>query len=483
MYKRGFTKDHISDSDSESDVDRDRLLQNGSWKDAGNPSWKRPLPHVVVATLTSFLFGYHLGVVNDTLESISLDLGFAGSTLAEGLVVSICLGGAFIGCIFSGSIADGLGRRRAFQLCALPMVVGASMSATTSGLEGMLLGRFLVGTGMGLGPPVASLYVSEVSPVLVRGTYGSFIQIATCLGLMAALFFGIPAKMVPRWWRVCFWISAIPAALLAFLVEFTAESPHWLFKRGRTVEAEEEFERLLGASHVKSAVQELSKSDKGEEVEAVKFSELLHGRHFNVVFSGATLFALQQLSGINAIFYFSSTVFRSAGVPSDIGNVCIGLVNTSGSVVAMILMDRLGRKLLLMWSFLGMAIALSLQVIAGSDILPGSVRMYLSIIGMLLVVLTFSLGAGPVPGLLLSEILPSRIRAKAMAFCMAVHWNQKLQHCAEAIGWRRINFVIRKYCKMENNVPCCGTDFLVARRLQSSLQEENNAVLFVLRSG
>ncbi|KAL0342006.1 UNVERIFIED_CONTAM: putative plastidic glucose transporter 3 [Sesamum calycinum] len=326
MYKRVPSRDLVDG------FDREEILgqsQNGVWNDIGNPSWKRPLPHVLVATLTSFLFGYHLGVVNDTLESISLDLGFSGSTMAEGLVVSTCLGGAFLGSIFSGWIADGLGRRRAFQLSALPMILGASMSATTSGLEGMLLGRFFVGTGMGVGPPVAALYVSEVSPAFVRGTYGSFTQIATCFGLLAALFIGIPAKKVLGWWRVCFWVSAIPAALLALLMEFSAESPHWLFK----------------------------------------------------------------LSGINAVFYFSSTVFKSAGVPSDIGNMCVGV-----------------------------AVAMGFQVIAGSNDLPDFGKLYLSIGGMLLFVLTFSLGAGPVPSLLLSEIFPNRIRAKAMAVCMAVHW-------------------------------------------------------------
>ncbi|KAL3632974.1 hypothetical protein CASFOL_025958 [Castilleja foliolosa] len=351
-YKRVSSKDHLNPMDREEvpgEPDSDEE------KDIGNPSWKRPLPHILVATLSSFLFGYHLGVVNDTLESISLDLGFSGSTMAEGLVVSTCLGGAFIGSVFSGWISDGLGRRRAFQLCALPMIIGASMSATTSGLGGMLLGRFFVGTGMGLGPPVAALYVSEVSPAFVRGTYGSFTQIATCLGLMTALIIGIPAKNVLGWWRVCFWVSAIPATLLAFLMEFSTESPHWLFKRGRITQTEEELERLMGASHVKSAMAELSKSDKGDEADVVKFSELVHGRHYKVVFIGSALFAFQQLSGINAVFYFSSTTFKSAGVSSDIGNICVGIVNISGSIVAMILMDRLGRRHLLVGSFLGMA--------------------------------------------------------------------------------------------------------------------------------
>ncbi|XP_010656302.1 probable plastidic glucose transporter 2 isoform X2 [Vitis vinifera] len=387
-----------------------------------NPSWKLSLPHIIVATISSFLFGYHLGVVNEPLETIALDLGFSGNTLAEGLVVSTCLGGAFIGSLFSGWIADGIGRRRAFQLCALPMIIGASVSATTKSLEGMLIGRFLVGTGMGVGPPVASLYVTEVSPAFVRGTYGSFIQLATCLGLMGALFIGIPVKAIIGWWRICFWIATVPAGILAFAMMFCAESPHWLYKKGRIAEAEAEFEKLLGGSHVKFAMADLHKSDRGDETDAVKLSELLYGRHFRVVFIGSTLFALQQLSGINAVFYFSSTVFKSAGVPSDLANVFVGIANLSGSITAMILMDKLGRKALLVWSFFGMAVAMSVQVAGASSFISGSGAVFLSVSGMLLFVLTFALGAGPVPGLLLPEIFPNRIRAKAMAVCMSVHW-------------------------------------------------------------
>lgn len=417
-YKRVSSKDYTKVDMEESSA----LFQNGMGQEITNPSWKLSLPHIIVATISSFLFGYHLGVVNEPLETIALDLGFSGNTLAEGLVVSTCLGGAFIGSLFSGWIADGIGRRRAFQLCALPMIIGASVSARTKSLEGMLIGRFLVGTGMGVGPPVASLYVTEVSPAFVRGTYGSFIQLATCLGLMGALFIGIPVKAIIGWWRICFWIATVPAGILAFAMMFCAESPHWLYKKGRIAEAEAEFEKLLGGSHVKFAMADLHKSDRGDETDAVKLSELLYGRHFRVVFIGSTLFALQQLSGINAVFYFSSTVFKSAGVPSDLANVFVGIANLSGSITAMILMDKLGRKALLVWSFFGMAVAMSVQVAGASSFISGSGAVFLSVSGMLLFVLTFALGAGPVPGLLLPEIFPNRIRAKAMAVCMSVHW-------------------------------------------------------------
>ncbi|XP_061367516.1 probable plastidic glucose transporter 3 isoform X1 [Gastrolobium bilobum] len=386
------------------------------------PGWRRTLPHVIVASLSSFLYGYHIGVVNETLESISIDLGFSGNTMAEGLVVSMCLGGAFVGSLFSGWIADGIGRRRSFQLCALPMIIGAGMSATAKTLWGMLLGRLFVGTGMGLGPPVAALYVAEVSPPAVRGTFGGLTQIATCLGLMGALFIGIPAKQIVGWWRICFWVSVIPATVLALFMEVCAESPHWLFKRGRTIEAETELEKLLGGVHVKPAMTELSKSDRGDESDTIKLSELLYGCHSRVMFIGSTLFSLQQLSGINAVFYFSSAVFESFGVPSDLANTCVGICNLLGSIVAMILMDKLGRKVLLLGSFFGMAVAMGVQVIAASSFASGFVAMYLSVGGMLLFVMSFALGAGPVPCLLMSEILPSKIRAKAMAICLAVHW-------------------------------------------------------------
>ncbi|XP_057454319.1 probable plastidic glucose transporter 3 isoform X2 [Lotus japonicus] len=412
--QRVASREYMYGNDKEQNPASMRLLN-------AKPSWRRSLRHVIVASISSFLYGYHIGVVNETLESISVDLGFSGNTMAEGLVVSICLGGAFIGSLLSGWIADGVGRRRSFQLCVLPMIIGAGMSATAKTLWGMLLGRLFVGTGIGLGPPVAALYVAEVSPPAIRGAYGGLTQIATCLGLLGALFIGIPSKEIVGWWRICFWVSVIPAIILALFMEICAESPYWLFKRGRTTEAEAEFEKLLGGVHVKSAMTELSKSDKGDDSGAVKLSELF-GRHFRVMFIGSTLFALQQLSGINAIFYFSSTVFESFGVPSDTANICVGICNLLGSVISMILLDKLGRKVLLVGSFFSMAVAMGLQVIAASSFASGIGATYLSVGGMLLFVLSFAFGAGPVPSLLMSEILPGRIRAKAMAICLAVHW-------------------------------------------------------------
>ncbi|KAL0346607.1 UNVERIFIED_CONTAM: putative plastidic glucose transporter 2 [Sesamum calycinum] len=247
-------------------------------------------------------------------------------------------------------------------------------SATAKNLTGMLLGRFLVGTGLGVGPPVASLYVTEISPAHVRGTYGSFIQIASCFGLMGALLIGIPVRSIFGWWRICFWISTIPASMLALLMMFCAESPHWLYKQGRNVEAEAVLEKLLGGSEAKATILELSNTDRGGEANTIKLIELLCGRH------------------------------------------------SRGSTIALALMDKLGRKALLLCSFFGMAVCTVLQVLATALSASNPTAFYLSVGGMLLFVLMYAVGAGPVPGLLLPEIFPSRIRAKAMAVSMAVHW-------------------------------------------------------------
>ncbi|WOL00801.1 putative plastidic glucose transporter 2 isoform X2 [Canna indica] len=193
VYKRMPSKDFPEDVERGDDAS-ERFLDPRD-QDIGTPSWKLSLSHVCVATISS-LFGYHLGVVN-----LAAREHFAGSWVCR----------------------EHAGRRT----CVLHKLVWW--------VCGMLLGRFLVGTGMGLGPPVASLYVTEVSPPSVRGTYGSFIQIATCLGLMSALFVGIPVKQVMGWWRVCFWVSSVPAVLLALCMEFCAESPHWLYKSGSSL--------------------------------------------------------------------------------------------------------------------------------------------------------------------------------------------------------------------------------------------------------
>eukprot|EP00249_Psilotum_nudum_P011855 c23426_g1_i1 orf=446-1906(-) len=421
MYKRLPSRDLINGELAQTPPAV--YTSSGAEHPAGSPFWRLSLPHVCVATLSAVLFGYHIAVVNAPLQFIALDLGFTGNALVQGMVVSGSLLGAFFGCAISGIVADGLGRRRSFQLSTVPMIAGACLSAMASNLEVMIFGRFLVGLGLGIGGPVTALYVSEISPTAVRGTYGSLCQIATCLGILGALVAGLPVANIPGWWRACFWISVIPAALLALGMEFCSESPRWLFKKSRLCEAELEIERLWGGVHAKTAMIDLARNEKPDEAEQATFSELLSVQYLKVVTIGAALFAFQQLAGINAVFYFSSAVFKNAGISSNlIASVSVGIVNLLASCIAAYMMDRQGRRNLLIWSFSGMFLAMAMQAATSAFPALAAINGYFSLCGTLMYVFMFALGAGPVPALLLPEIFPNRIRAKAMAVCMCVHW-------------------------------------------------------------
>jgi hypothetical protein len=247
----------------------------------------------------------------------------------------------------------------------------------------------------------------QISPASVRGTYGSLLQIASCVGILAALVAGLPAHSVPGWyvveipscrrdvcatfayihyflffhcvvvkivilgigtwvllvstacfhiigmqknsggfwnravelrlanfvsrWRACFWISTVPACLLALGMEFCAESPRWLFKQSEWYEAEQELERLWGPSHVKGAMADLVRAEQSHDSGGTSWHALINPRYIKVVAIGAALFAFQQFAGINAVFYFSSTVFQAAGVTSDVAaSVSVGAVNLLG---------------------------------------------------------------------------------------------------------------------------------------------------------
>ncbi|KAH9536452.1 hypothetical protein CY35_17G109700 [Sphagnum magellanicum] len=388
-----------------SDIDRDNAVA-GKNKFPGllisvtnPPQWQLSLPHVAIATLASVLFGYHMGVVNIPLQYIGKDLLFAGNAIVQGLVVSVTLASAFLGCALSGTIADTLA---------------------------MVLGRFIVGLGLGLSSPVTSMYVSEISPASVCGTYGSLLQIASCVGILAALVAGLPAHSVPGWWRACFWISTVPACLLALGMEFCAESPRWLSKGAITNRGS--ISNVMasnpnGMRQSKNLSDYLVRAEQSHDSGGTSWHALIDPRYIKVVAIGAALFAFQQYAGINAVFYFSSTVFQAAGVTSDVAaSVSVGAVNLLASCLAAYLMDRLGRHTLMILSFMGMAFAMAMQVLAAVVPTISSQRGSIALLGTLVYVFMFALGAGPVPGLLLPEIFPDCIHAKGMAVAMCVHW-------------------------------------------------------------
>ncbi|KAG0558406.1 hypothetical protein M758_10G024400 [Ceratodon purpureus] len=387
-------------------------------------SWLPALPHVLTAAMANFMFGYHIGVMNGPLESIARELKFEGDTIMEGFVVSIFIVGAFLGSVGGGVFADKLGRRRTFQLDAIPLVLGAALSATAQSANVMILGRFLVGIGIGVNTGLVPMYISEVAPTKFRGALGSMCQIGTCVGIISALLIGLPAETDPHWWRTMLWLATIPGVALIVGMQFTAESPRWLGKMGRWDEAQNIIEKLWGKGEVDVAMEELRAANSSEgEDEDIAWSELIQAPYFKVAAIGSALFALQQFAGINGVLYFSSLTFKDAGITNGVAaSAAVGVANLVGAVVALSLMDNQGRRKLLMGSYGGMAISMALLVAALGMPDNPDVAHLLSVGGTLLYVFTFALGAGPVTALIIPELCTTRLRSKTMAVSLCTHW-------------------------------------------------------------
>ncbi|GAB4818024.1 hypothetical protein N2152v2_005070 [Parachlorella kessleri] len=367
----------------------------------------------------AFAFGYHLGVVNGPLDAIALDLGFARDASLQGLVVSSLLAGAAAGSLGGSGLGDTLGRRKAFLLTSLPLLLGPALSAGASTLAAMLAGRILAGIGIGLSSALVPVYISEVSPTHLRGALGSVNQLLICVGILAALVANVVLPAAS--WRTMFWLAALPGALLGLGMLLAPESPRWLASHAKRKEAQEAGQQLWGPAVT---------SELGEEKELVgggsprkadaSWGEALGSRTALV---GCALFLLQQFSGINAIVYFSSSVFERAGIQSGaLASAAVGACNVLGTVVAAGLMDKAGRKQLMTVSFGGMGA--SMLAMAAGMWLPGlaSLTGTIALLGTLSYILCFAVGAGPVPALLIPEITGARIRGRAVSLAMATHW-------------------------------------------------------------
>lgn len=386
--------------------------------------WLPAFPHVLMATISNVLFGYHIGIMNGPITSIAHELGFEGQPLMEGLVVSIFVAAAFIGSLSTGLLADKIGRRRTLQLDMLPLIVGTLISAQANSVNEMILGRFLVGLGIGANTVLVPVYISEVSPTKYRGSFGTICSLATSVGIIVALVLGIPCEKDPHWWRTMFYVASVPGILLIIGMQFAAESPRWLGKMGKWEEAKTVISQLWGDSKVKSAIEELKGINNLDgNCEEANWSELLTKRHFKAPAIGGTLFILQQFAGINGVLYFSSLTFGDVGITNTIAaSLAVGIANFSGGIVALYLMDKQGRRNLLLGSYIGMASSMFLLVIAFGAPIDEEMHHFLSVFGTLIYVAAFSLGAGPVTGLIIPELSSTRTRAKTMSFSLCVHW-------------------------------------------------------------
>ncbi|KAL8117980.1 hypothetical protein AgCh_015757 [Apium graveolens] len=372
-------------------------------------------------------FNAPLKVVNGALEYLSKDLKIAENDVLQGWVVSALLAGATVGSFTGRALADKFGRTKTFQLDAIPLAVGAFLCATAQSVQTMIIGRLLAGIGIGISYIIVPLYISEISPSEMRSTMGSINQLFICVGILAALVAGVPLTSNPLWWRTMFGIAAIPSVLLAVGMAVSPESPRWLYQmtemlthipltlqQGKISAAKVAVKTLYGKERVAEVMNDLDAYNQGSTKPEASWSNLFSSRYWKgtnskngsaVVNIGAALFLFKQLAGINAVVYYSASVFCSAG-----------------TTVASSTMDKQGRKSLLVISFAGMVASVLLLSISFSWDVLAPYSSTLSVVGTVLYVLSFSLGAGPGPALILEETFASRIRAKTVALSLGMHW-------------------------------------------------------------
>ncbi|MEW5317035.1 MAG: hypothetical protein WDW38_008366 [Sanguina aurantia] len=381
------------------------------------------LTAVAVACMGALAFGFHLGVVNGPLEAIAADLGFPGDKALQGMVVSSTLAGAALGSLGGGGLSDMLGRKKSFLLAALLMLLGPLLSAGAMSLNAMLAGRFVTGIAIGLSSALVPTYISEIAPTRVRGTLGALNQLMICVGILAALLVNVVLPV--EQWRAMFLLAVIPALVLGLGMLASPESPPWLAQAGNRASADAAARQLWGPSGPSELKGDTSTLAAGAGIAHWHRSGMAphSGAMPRPVLIGVVLFALQQFAGINAIVYFSTSVFRSAGVVSDTAaSAAVGVTNVLGTIVAAWLMDRAGRKQLLGGSFLGQACAMFIMA-AGFSL--AALKPYagsIAVAGTLLYVLSFAMGAGPVPGLIVPELNAAKIRGRAVAAAMTSHW-------------------------------------------------------------
>lgn len=395
----------------------------------------------IAAAVGGFLFGFDSSVINGAVDSLG-DHFHLGDFLS-GFVVSIALLGCAVGAWYAGRLADSWGRRRVMVLGSAMFVVSSVGSGLAFSVPDLLVWRVIGGLGIGIASVIAPAYISEVAPAKGRGALGSLQQLAITIGQLVVLssnkglagaaggasqdlWLGLPA------WRWMFMIGVIPAVVYGVLAMLIPESPRYLVLNGRMDEAASVLERVSGEADGKAKAAQIKETLRKEHKSS--FADIRGprlGLH-PLVWVGILMAAFQQLVGINAIFYYSTTLWKSVGFSESSSfttSVITAAVNVVMTVVAMFFVDRVGRRRLLLIGSAGMFLSLLLTAVAfsqqngsGDNVTLPSPYGPLALVGANLFVVFFALSWGPVMWIMLAEMFPNRMRAMALAIGTTSNW-------------------------------------------------------------
>jgi len=378
-----------------------------------------------VAAIAGFLFGYDEGVIAVARASLEKDLPM--SPLVGGFMTAAVPLGALVAASVAGPITDRFGRRSVLMAAAALFTFGALMAASIDTVWLLVIARFVLGVAIGMAAVAAPLYIAECAPLDSRGAMVSTYQLAITVGILVSYLTGvvIDDETAKGMWRIMFGLGIVPGVLFLAGLAFLPESPRWLVRKQRPTDARRSLVRLRGpAADVDGEVAEMVRAAKAELNQPVGYSALLEPAVRPALVVGIGLFFLQQLSGINAVIYYAPEIFAHAGFDGAktqvLATIGVGVVNVATTVVAMLLIDRLGRRPLLIIGFLGAAV--TMLVIALGVVFPQAVPSWLIIAMLLLYIASFAVAIGPLPHLLMSEIFPLRVRGPGMSMASLSNW-------------------------------------------------------------
>jgi len=379
----------------------------------------------VITAIGGMLFGYDTGVISGAI--LFIRDAFSLSSTAQEIVVSSVLIGAVIGASISGFLADKYGRRIMVIVAATIFGIGAIFTALTPEVYALIAGRIVVGIAIGIASFIAPLYIAEVAPVSIRGALVSLNQLAITVGIVISYL--VDFAFAPSGgWRWMLGLAVVPSIILGIGMYLMPPSPRWLYSKGRIDKARSVLERIRMTKNVSEEMKEIRASLVCEQ--ECKWSEILDPVVRPALIIGIGLAAFQQLTGINTVIYYAPTILEFAGFQSAAVSILatagIGMINVIMTVVAISLIDRVGRRPLLLIGLIGMVISLAILGIA--FVLPGLSTSLglLAVISLMLYVGSFAIGLGPVFWLMISEIYPLRIRGRAMSTATIVNWGTNL---------------------------------------------------------
>ncbi len=395
----------------------------------------------VSAAVGGFLFGFDSSVVNGAVDSIQGR--FELSDALTGFAVASALLGCALGAYLAGRVADKYGRRATMLLGAGLFLISAIGTGFAFSVWDLIFWRVVGGLGIGIASVIAPMYIAEISPKLIRGRLASLQQLAITVGIFAALlsdalfanwaggasepfWFGIEA------WRWMFLAGAVPAIAYGILAWRVPESPRYLMQTGKEEEAHRVFQMVWPAEDIAKAEREI-RSNIAEDKKLARVS--LWGGKFGllpIVWIGIILSVFQQFVGINVIFYYSTTLWRSVGFQESDSlfiSVVTSITNVLVTIVAIALVDRIGRRPILLAGSIGMAVSLGTMAIAfstasgtGTEVSLHGAWGPIALIAANVFVIAFGASWGPLVWVLLGEIFPNRIRAKALGVAAMAQW-------------------------------------------------------------